>query len=729
MSDLILTRRAFIQKSAVMGSGLVIGTHLFRAPKAVAEVGVASRAPMVTAPNAFLRIAPDNTVTVLVKHIEFGQGAYTGLTTLVAEELDADWSQMRAEGAPSNTKLYLNYAFGAQGTGGSTAIANSYVQMRTVGATARAMLVNAAARKWRVSPRRISVEKGLVKYRSKSATFGELAEAAMAGRAPKRVRLKKKKDFNLIGKSVPKVDTQAKSVGAAQYTIDVKRPNMLTVLIKRPERFRARVKSFDAAACKEIPGFVAAVPLPVGVAVYAEGYWPALKAREKLTVEWDESGVEKRSSAEIESAYVKALDEPGVVTVKTGDLPAADDSTKVVSGDFTYPFLAHAPMEPLDIVLERSAEGGVEAWFGSQLPTGDHMTIAAIMGLKPEQVQVNVLFGGGSFGRRAQPDCHLAAEGAMALKAAPDGRPVKVLYTREDDIAGGYYRPQYAHRLQATVKDGKITGWNHRIVGQSILKGSQFEKLLVKNGIDHTSIEGAIELPYVIPNFSVELTTTDVGVPVLWWRSVGSTHTGFSVESFVDEALLAAGETDQVEGRLKLIKDPRHAGVLKAVAKLAKWPRPATEGRAYGVAVHKSFNTYVAQIAEVSVKDDGMPKVHRVWCAVDCGIAVNPNVIAAQMEGGIGYGLGAALYNKITLDGGKPQQNNFNGYRPLRMEDMPEVEVTVVDSDVAPTGVGEPGVPVIAPAVANAYFRLTGQRVRQLPFIDHVGKGKGKGVA
>ncbi len=728
MSELMLTRRSLIQKSAAVGTGLVIGIHLTRSPKALAEVGTPSSAPIVTDPNAFLRIAPDNTVTVLVKHIEFGQGVFTGFATLVAEELDADWSQMRAESAPSNPKLYQNYAFGAQGTGGSTAIPDGYRQMRLVGATARAMLVNAAAKKWRVSRRRISVEKGVVKAGSKSATFGELAEAAMALPAPKRVRLKKPKDFKLIGTERPKLDTGSKSNGQAQYTIDVDRPNLLTVLVAHPPRFGATVKSFDASAAASVPGFVAAKQLSSGVAVYADGYWPALKARKMLKVEWDDANAETRSTSAIRADYEKQLSNAGMRAVGKGSLPTEAAGTEVISADYTFPYLAHAPMEPLDIVIEKTKDGA-EAWFGSQLPTMDHFTIAKILGLTPDKVKINVMFGGGSFGRRAQPDAHLAREGAEALKASPDGRPVKLVFTREDDITGGYYRPMYAHRLRATVKNKAITGWAHHIVGQSIVKNSPFE-MLIKDGIDHTSVEGAVQLPYTFPGFSVDLTTTDAKVPVLWWRSVGSTHTGFSVETFVDEVLLAIGETDQVAGRLKYIKeDPRHAGVLKAAAKLAGWPRPKVEGREYGVAVHKSFGTYVAQIAEVGLRDDGMPMVSKVWCAVDCGVAVNPNVIAAQMEGGIGFGLGAALFNEVTLEDGVPQQKNFDGYRPLRIHEMPDVEVAVVDSDASPTGVGEPGVPVIAPAIANAYFRLTGKRVRNLPFINNVEPMKPRGNA
>lgn len=716
MRNSALTRRSLIKKSTVLGTGLVLGAHISRSPKVLA----ATPAPkIITDPNVFLRIAPDNVITLLVKHIEFGQGVFTGFATLVAEELDADWSQMRTEAAPSNPELYKNYAFGVQGTGGSSAIRSGYQQMREVGATARAMIVAAAAKKWDVASHKISVEKGVVKSGNRSATFGELAELAMSMPAPKDIQLKDPKKFSLIGSKLPKPDTDSKSRGQATYTIDIERPNQLTAVLAHPPRFGAKVKSFDATAAKKIPGFVAAKQTPSGVAIYAEGYWPAIKARESLKIIWDNSKAESRDSTVIEKEYEKALPKSGTSVVSTGAIPSSDKNTKVIDASYSFPFLAHAPMEPLDIVLERTKDG-VEAWFGSQIPTGDHGEIAKTLSLPFEKVKVNVLFGGGSFGRRAQTDSHLAREGAEVLKLSPNNRPVRYMYSREDDIRGGYYRPMYSHRLQATVKDKELTGWSHHIVGQSLLAGSAFS-MLIQNGIDQTSVEGAQELPYTFPNFSLELTTTDVGVPVLWWRSVGSTHTGFSTETFVDEVLLALGEEDQVAGRLKFIKkDLRHAGVLKAAAKLAGWPRPKAKGREYGVAVHKSFGTYVAQIAEVELLEDGMPKVTKVWCAVDCGTAVNPDVIAAQMEGGIGYGLGAALFNEITLKEGVPEQTNFDSYRPLRIDEMPDVEVSVVASEAPPTGVGEPGTPVIAPAVANAYYRLTGQRIRKLPFINSV---------
>ncbi len=712
-----LSRRGFLRGTAA-GAGLLLATHVAASGKARAAAPGASFA---SDPNAFLRIAPDDTVTVLVKHIEFGQGTNTGLATMVAEELDADWSQMRAESAPANTALYKNLFWGVQGTGGSSATPNSYIQMRTVGATARAMLVAAAAARWGVPAGEITVSKGVVRHGGKSARFGELAEAAMSVTPPKDVKLKDPKDFTLIGNDLPKLDTPEKVNGTAVFTIDVQKPGMLTVLVKHPTRFGAKVKSFDASAAQGIQGFVDAKAIPAGVAVYADGFWAAKTARDAITVEWDETGTESRSSAQIIADYTAKLDETGLIAGGHGKAAATLDALpkeRVFEADYVYPYLAHAPMEPLDCVIERVGDG-VVADLGSQLPTVDQNVIAGTLGLKPDQVTVNVLYAGGSFGRRAQPSSHLAAEAAAALKAGPDGRPLKLVWTREDDIKGGYYRPIYVHRMRAGLdENGDIVAWQHRIAGQSIVAGSPFEGALVKDGIDKTSVEGGNALPYRIPNFSAELHTMPAGVPVLWWRAVGSTHTGFSVEAFLDELLVEA-KRDPVEGRLKLLADsPREAGVLKAVAEAADWGRDAPDGRAFGVAVHKSFGTYVAQIAEIGLDADGNPKVHKVWCAVDCGLVLNPEVVKAQMEGGIGYGLGAALYNEVTIKDGRVAQSNFDDYWPLRITDMPDIEVAIVKSDAPPTGVGEPATPVIAPAVANGFYRLTGKRLRKMPFVD-----------
>ncbi len=714
-SPILAGRRAFLKGAAAAGAGLVVGFYL------PARAGVAAAATKADAfaPNAFVRIALDNTVTVIAKHIEFGQGTYTGLATVLADELDADWKQVRVESAPADASRYNNLSWGpTQGTGGSSAIANSWEQLRKAGATARAMLIEAAAKEWGVPAAEISVAKGVVSHAGtgRSATFGALADKAAALPPPADVALKDPSRFALIGKRVPRKDSVAKTNGTALFTLDVTRPGMLTAVIARPPRFGATVTSFDATPAKAVKGVVDVVAVPQGVAVLATNTWAAIKGRAALTVDWDDSKAEKRGTDQIMAEYKALAETPGVRVRADGDVEAAlKGAAKVLEAAYEFPFLAHAPMEPVNCVAALSADK-CEIWTGSQLQTVDQMVAARIAGLKPEQVVIHTLFAGGSFGRRATPDADMVNEAVSIAKAIGGRAPVKLVWTREDDIQGGRYRPMYYHRLRAGLDaNGAIVGWQHRIVGQSILKGTPFVGM-VKDGIDATSVEGAANLPYAIPNLYLDLHTSEVGVPVLWWRSVGSTHTAYATEHFLDELARAAGK-DPVEFRLAMLKGhPRHAGVLKLAAERAKWGSNLSAGRFRGVAVHESFNTVVAQVAEVSIRDDGTVKVERVVCAVDCGIAVNPDQVRAQMEGGIGYGLGAALRNAITLTEGRVDQSNFNDYEPLRIDDMPAVEVHIVPSAAAPTGVGEPGTPVIAPAVANAILAATGKPVRRLPF-------------
>ncbi len=711
-APLHLSRRRFLQGTAA-GVGLLVGFDL-PVGRAVAQTGG------VLAPNAFVRIAPDNTVTIIAKHIEFGQGTYTGLATILAEELDADWSQVRVESAPADVSRYNNLFFGpAQGTGGSTSVANSWEQLRKAGAMARAMLVAAAAREWSVPAAEITVERGVLSHArtGRRATFGELASKAATLPPPADVKLKDPKDFKLIGRRIPRLDSKAKTDGTAQFTMDVYLSDMLTALIARPPRFGARVRTVDAAAARRVKGVTDVVQVPAGIAVLARNFWAARKGRRALRIDWDESGAERRGTDELFAAYRALARQPGTRARRDGDPDAAiAGATRVLEAVYEFPYLAHAPMEPLDCVV-RLTPGGCEVWAGSQFPTIDHAVVAQVVGLPPDKVRIHTLLGGGSFGRRATPNGDVAGEAASIAKAIAGRQPVKLVWTREDDITGGRYRPLYVHRLRAGLDPaGRIVGWEHRIVGQSIIKGTPFDPLYVKDGIDATSVEGATTLPYDIPSIGVELHTTEVGVPVLWWRSVGSTHTAFSTETFLDELAHAAGR-DPLELRRALLKNhPRHLGVLELAAQKAGWDVPLPRGRARGIAVHESFGTCVAQVAEVSLGRDGLPKVERVVCAVDCGVAVNPDVIRAQMEGGIGFGLGAGLWSEITLVQGRVQQSNFHDYRPLRIEEMPLVEVYIVPSAAPPTGVGEPGVPPIAPAVANALFHLTGRRVRRLPF-------------
>ncbi len=713
------SRRAMLQGMA----GLVIAFHL---PREVRAQSAVAGTDAVFAPNAFIRIGTDDLVTVLSKHIEFGQGPYTGLSTIVAEELDADWSQMRAQSAPANAALYNNTGFGPiQGTGGSTAIANSWDQLRKAGATARAMLVQAASDSWKVPVAEITVERGVLRHAAsgREGRFGQFAQAAANLPVPDNAQPKDPSTYRLIGRegAVRKLDTPAKINGAAQFTIDIQEPGLLTVVVAHPDRFGAKVGKVDDREARKVEGVVDIKTLPSGVAVYANGTWPAIKARDLLKITWDETAAEKRSTSQLIQDYRARARTPGLVAGQHGDANGTlSKAAKVIEAEYIFPYLAHAPMEPLDGYLRFDGQKAL-ARFGSQFQTFEQATIAGVLGLKPDQVQIETMLAGGSFGRRAQTTSHFVAELAQAAKAVGPARPVKLIWTREDDLRGGYYRPLFVHRLRGAVEDGKIVAWSNTIVGQSFMKGSPLEGFMIKNGIDATSVEGSKEIPYDVANFHCDVHMTEVGVPTLWWRSVGHTHTGYAVECFIDELLQAAGK-DPVGGRLDLMsKHPRAAGVLRAVAELAKWNGPGpVNGRARGVAVVESFKTFVAQIAEVSVGEGDTPRVHKVWCAVDCGIAVNPDVIRAQIEGGIGYGLGHILFAELTLDQGRPVQTNFDTYRSLRINEMPEVEVTIVKSSEKPTGVGEPGVPPIGPAVANAMARLGLGRPRQLPFVKGV---------
>jgi isoquinoline 1-oxidoreductase beta subunit len=714
-TSLDLTRRRFLEAGAVAGVGLLVGFHLRRG-RAVAEAAEAADA---WEPNAFIRIAPDDTVTVIAKHVEVGQGTYTGLATIVAEELDADWSRVRVESAPADQERYKNLETGSQMTGGSSAMANSWEQLRHAGAVARAMLVAAAVTEWEVPADEITVERGVVLHApsNRRATFGELANKAAQVPQPTDVKLKDPKDWKLIGTHVPRVDSKEKTDGSAMFTMDVYLPDMLTALIARPPRFGGKVRSFDPSAALEVKGVRQVVEVPTGVAVLADGFWAARQGRAALKVEWDDTAAETRGTEELFNSYRTLAQQPGMPARHQGDaVGAIDRAQQVLEAVYEFPYLAHAPMEPLDCVVRLGADG-CEVWAGCQAQTTDQYTVAKVFDLPVEKVKIHTLFGGGSFGRRATPNGDVAGEAASIVKAIGGRYPVKLIWTREDDIRGGRYRPLYVHNIRAGLdSSGRIVGWQHRIVGQSILRGTPFEHAMVGNGIDGTSVEGAVNLPYAVGDIAVELQTTDVGVPVLWWRSVGSTHTAFSTETFIDE-LAHAAKRDPVEYRRKLLKrHPRHLGALDLAAEKAGWGTPLPAGRARGVAVHESFNTAVAQIAEVSLGADGLPRVERVVCAVDCGTAITPDVVRAQMEGGIGFGLGAALLDEITLFEGRVMQSNFHDYRPIRVERMPAIEVHIVPSTAAPTGVGEPGVPPIAPAVANAMFELTGRRVRRLPF-------------
>lgn len=696
-----LSRRLFLIRSAQAGAGLTLGMSISGQLLAAGEATDFE-------PNAFVTIHPDNTVVITIKHLEMGQGTYTGLATIVAEELDADWSQIKAVAAPANTKKYANLAMGLQLTGGSTAIANSYTQMREAGATAKAMLLAAAGERWKQPVSSLTVKSGKVIHAAsgRQASFGDLAAAAAKQPMPKKITLKNPSEFVLIGKAKLSRKDSGKTDGTAIFTQDVQLPDMLTAVVAHPPLFGATLKSVDTSQAKALPGVKAVVKIPSGVAVLADSFWQAKKGRDALKLQWE--GGSERSSDDIIADYKKLADTPGLSAAKKGSVaPALASGKHVLEAEFEFPFLAHAAMEPMNCALQKGSKG-VEMWYGCQGQSWDQQNVAKVFGIAAEQVTINTLYAGGSFGRRATVGSDYPVELAEIVKAWGGSAPVKLVWTREDDTLSGYYRPMYVHKLTAALDaSGELSAWQQRIVGQSIMGAGK--------SVDHTSVEGASNLPYAIPNLSVESHNTQEAVPISWWRSVGSTHTAYAVETFIDE-LAHKAERDPVEFRLALLKnEPRYAGVLKLAAEKAQWAKSLPEGHFHGVALHKSFGTYVAQVAEIAAQKDGKFKVVKVTCAVDCGVAINPDVIAAQMEGGIGFGLSPLMFSEITLKDGKPQQRNFDAYKVLRMRHMPEVSVHIVPSAEAPTGVGEPGTPVIAPAVANALFAATGTRLRKLP--------------
>jgi len=706
-----LSRRDFLKSAGAVSAGLVVAFCMpIAARRAFAQQGMGAA---MTSPNAFVRIAPDNTVTILLKHSEMGQGVWTSLPMVVADELDCDWSKVHVEHAPA-APAYAHTAFGMQMTGGSTSTWESFGQLRQAGATARALLVAAAAQKWSVQPDDCHTVKGYVISGKHKASYGELADAAAKLPVPNEVKLKEAKDFTLIGKPTRRLDSKAKVSGAAEFGIDVKRPDMVIALVARAPVFGAKVKSFDAAKAKGVAGVVDVVQVPSGVAVLGKHFWAAKQGRDALVIDWDLGAGAALSTAGLVEDYRKLAQKAGTVAKKAGNVDAALEGAKVIDAEYGVPFLAHAPMEPLNCTVEIGGDG-CDIYTGTQFQTMDQGTAAAILGLKPEQVRIHTTFLGGGFGRRATPSSDFVAEAVQVAKAS--GKTVKVVWTREDDIHGGYYRPMWLSRLRAALgSDGKPIAWAHTIVGQSILAGTPFEKVMVKDGIDTTSVEGAADAPYLaaIPAHRVDLHSPTSPVTVLWWRSVGHSHTAFAVEGFIDE-LAHAAKQDPLEYRLALLPaDARERKALDLAAEKFGWGKPLPQGHAAGMAVHASFESYVAQIAEVSVEGNAI-KVHRVVCAIDCGPVVNPLTVEAQMQSGIVYGLSAALHSELTLKDGRIEQSNFNNYPVLRLNEMPKIEVHIVPSTDKMGGCGEPGTPPAAPAVANAVFALTGKRLRQLP--------------
>jgi isoquinoline 1-oxidoreductase beta subunit len=713
-----LTRRHVLKLTTLAGTGLTLGYLL----PACSDSGFDPAAPLKSVP--FLRIAPDSTVTVLCKHLEAGQGVWTGLPAIVAEELDASWQQMRVESAPARVPEFGNLAFdprgGLQGTGRSTSVSNSWNQLRQAGAAARAMLVAAAAERWGVAATEITVSEGVVshEYSGNKALFGQLAPRAAKLDVPHYVPLKDPSRYKLIGKKLPRLDSRAKSTGTELYGIDVTMPGMMTAVVLRPPHFGSRLASMDPSQSLLVAGVIDVVEIPRGVAVVARDTYAAQRGRAALRVTWDESRAERRSSEELLKEYRALARQPdAAIAARTGDVDLAlQHAAKVIDAEFEFPYLAQAPMEPLAAVC-RLSRTACEIWAGSQLQTIDQANAAAAAGLRPDQVVIHTLAAGGSYGRRTSPESDYIVEAASIAKAIEGRYPVKVVWTREDEMTGGRYRPLNYHRITAGLDaQGKLVAYKQRVVGQSVLSGTPFAGL-IRDGLDPQAVEGHAAEQYDIPHVHVTWTQPRVGVPVLWWGSVGHSHMAFSKEVVIDELAQASGQ-DPVAFRLKLLaRHPRHAAVLQLAAEKAGWGQPflRQKGRGRGVALHESFGTVVAQVAEVIV-DGNQIVVDRVVCAVDCGVPITPDVIQARMEGSIGFGLSTALRSKITLTDGRAAETNFHQYPLLKIGEMPRTEVYIVASTSAPTGVGEPGAVPIAPAVANAVRAATGVRLRRMPF-------------
>ncbi|MCP5286497.1 MAG: xanthine dehydrogenase family protein molybdopterin-binding subunit [Burkholderiaceae bacterium] len=714
-----LPRRSFLKLAA--GSGFALGAF----PALAAGQGTTAAATLkpTQQPSAFVEIAPDGLVTVTVNRLDFGQGVQTALPLVLAEELDADWSRVRSRHG-TNDPAYADPLFGMHLTGGSNSIKHSYTQYRELGARTRAMLVAAAAKRWKVDAAQLRTREGAVLGPGgRRAGYGELAAEAMAVPVPATVTLKDPKDFRLIGRPTTRLDARDKSSGQQGYGIDVKLPGLLTAVILRPPVFGAKLSSLDEAAARAVPGVKAVLHVALdrgaqGVAVLGTGYWPAHQGRAALKPQWDLSGVERVDSARQLADYRALAAQPGRRHFDADMAPLAG-AAKQIEAEFHFPYLAHAPMEPLNCTVQLTKDGAT-LWMGSQMPGLDGMAAARTLGLQPAQVQVKVQMAGGGFGRRAIPTSDYVVEACTIARAARDAgldAPVRTLWSREDDIRGGYYRPMHLHRAKIGLDaEGKVLAWDHVIVGQSILAGSPFEPMMVKNGIDITAVEGMRE-PYALP-MRLTVHHPKVNVPVLWWRSVGSTHTAFVMETLIDEVARAAGQ-DPVAYRLAQFgsKHPRHRAALElAVAQSGYGRSSLPAGRAWGVAVHESFESVVAYVVEASVTD-GRPVLHRVIAGVHCNLAVNPRTIEAQVQGAALMGLATCLPgHAITLKDGVVEQGNFGDYLLPRITDMPAIAVHIVPSADAPTGMGEPGLPPLAPAFANAVAQLTGKPQRQLPF-------------
>lgn len=721
-NDLHLNRRSFLRVSTAAAGGLLVSLY-FDIPTAIAQEN--QPPAKIYPPDAFVHIRPDGKIMITVNRLEFGQGVHTALPMVLADELDADWSQVVAELAPA-AEVYKDPVFGIQMVGGSGSIAHSFQQYRELGAKVRAMLIAAAAERWRVTPDQCRTEASIVRGpNNQTAKYAELANDAARKPVPEKVTLKNPSEFRIIGKAVPRIDSRSKCDGSQKFGLDLDLPDMKIAVVAHPPVFGGRVKTVDDTEARKIEGVRDVFEIPLvkgtGVAVVADKFWPAKQARDLLKIDWDLSGIDHPDTAQLWTKYRELARTRGNVAVTRGDEKLIDQigAPNRIVAEFEFPYLAHAPMEPLNTTVRFDGDKA-EAWVPSQFQTMDQMAIGQLLGLKPEQVTFHTEFAGGGFGRRAVIDSHVQREAAVIAKRLR-GTPVKLIWTREDDVRGGYYRPMHAHRVEIGIgADGMPSAWRHVVVGQSLVAGTPFEGM-IKNGVDETAVEGTSDTSYAIPNFHVSAHHPVVNVPVLWWRSVGHTHNAFVMETLIDE-LATRAKMGAIAYRLKLLKP--EAKKLRAVLDLLDQKSPwrnqlPPPGHALGIACHESFGTAVACAVEVSIENK-RPRIHRATMAVHCGIAVNPLTIESQFQGGVGFGLTQLVgQGSITLKDGRVEQRNFDGFTPPYIADVPvNVDVHIVPSTEAPTGCGEPPVPVISPAVVNALAKLTGKRYRTLPLVS-----------
>lgn len=720
----ILSRRNFLQSAAVSaGVALTIGFD--------SRGALALTAPTGGNITPFVRIAPDGTVTAIIKHFEGGQGTATGLSALIAEEMNMNLSDIAFEMAPADKERYMNTAFGVQGTGGSTAIANSFIQYRTAAAAAREVLISAASEEWGVPATGLELKDGLISGGGRTGNIGAFVDAAAAMEVPKEPRLKDPSEWRVIGvDQTGRLDTSEKIDGSAVYSMDVQLDNQMVVAIKRTPRLGGLVRSFDDSAAKQIPGFIMARQMPnnKGVMAYAETTWAAFKARDALKVDWDFSKAESRSTGELKAELLAMVNRAPEFQASEVDLAttsaALESAAQIVEREFYLPPLAHGPMEVLGGTIEPVAGGGVTVHAGAQMPTAAHGVTSQVLQLPPEKVQVNTLYAGGFFGRRATADADFWVELGLAFAVTDRTRPVKLQWSREDDITGGYYRPAFAHKVRVGLdQTGNIVGWDHRLSGQAIFKGTAIESVMVHNGVDHASVEGVKYSTYQIPLQHIGLTDQKGATTANWWRSVGNSHTAYVMECMMDLCAKAAGR-DPVAYRLQYqsgdgADQRRMTGVIQLAAEKAGWGKPLAQNHFHGFAAHKSFGSYVAMVCEISTDSDGVVTIEKVTAAVDCGIAVNPDIIRAQIEGGIGYGIGHVMRSGITLKDGVVEQSNFHDFETLRITDLSHIETHIVPSTEAPTGVGEPGTPPAGPALANAIAASGVEMVTHLPMTEN----------